>query len=55
MVKVSGHMDAAVDLSERVNECELKMPIVLAYVNAIVADLGSSIAGGERSASGRQP
>ena len=55
MVKVSEHMDAAVGLSERVNEHKMRMHMVLAHVNAIVVDLGLSIAGGERSASGCQP
>lgn len=55
MVKVSGHIDAAVGLSERVNEHKMRMHIVLACVDAVVVDLGLSIAGGERSASGCQP
>ena len=52
---MSGHIDAAVGLSERVNEHKMRMHIVLAHVKAIVVDLGLSIAGGEESASGCQP
>lgn len=55
MVKVSGHIDAAVGMFKRVNEREMRMHMVLAHVNAVVVDLGLSMAGGERSASGCQP